>query len=418
MKIIQKKGVNFIIMDLLLLVYFVTLIYPPISARYNAVLLRLVCMVGWLIMSFLNKRNFYFKTSIHTTYVLFFYIATVGFPYILGIPVIGNRYLALGMIPMGYFIFCYYKACGKLRHLEKLLLIIIIFILPTYFDTLNALIENPYASRSIKSFGEESRIMAEQGIGGYSFIYFMSIISVLLLYILLKTTNKIVKLLALIGFVMAFFIIIKSNYMTALLFTFTSSMVLVIVNYAKKGVMNTLILILIASLFLLFNIKEILNSFSHVLPERIARVILVEEGESLIQAIMNEFTTDRLPTLKMSIDAFCENPILGMVGAGTVQYDGIRVGGFGEHSHILDTFALFGAVIGLVNIYVILRPFKDMQGKWIHYGKEINAAMMICTLGIYLFNNATEAIALAGGIIFPVLREHYSHRGVLHEKEL
>lgn len=405
----KNCSLNFIIMNTLLLVYFIELVFPPITTMFSSLIVRLVCMVGWIALSFLTKRSFYAESSIHVTYVLIFYVAAVLVPYIFGEATIGNRYLDLGMIPMGYFIFCYYKECGRLKDLQKILLITSVFILLTYVDTLKALLDNPYASRSMKTSSTEAGNLEEQSIGGYSFVYFMVVVSVLLLYIFLKTKNRWIKLCAFAGTCMALFFILKANYTTALLVTLLAASVLILMSYAKKGLGNNLLLFFLVIVFFLAltNLNNIIEIFADVIPSRIAQAIMPEKNESVLQALTEEFLWDRWPVMQDSINAFLEAPLLGLVGSGKLGYSGKALQGFGQHSHILDTFALLGGVFGIVNIFVILRPLKDNKGRWIAYGKPINAAMLICMIGIYFFNNATEAIALAFGIIFPLLREHY-----------
>ena len=381
MKSIKKSG-NFIIMDLLLLVYFITLIYPPISAIFNPLIIRLACMAGWICISFLNKRSFYAKGSIHVTYVIIFYAATVIIPYMLSETTIGNRYLALGMIPMGYFIFCYYKECGRLKDLRSLFLITTIFIILTYFDTLNALIDNPYTSRSIKSSGDYSNQLAADGIGGYSFVYFMVVVSVLLLYSFLKSRNRWLKILTLTGFIMALYFILKSNYTTALITALISVSTLIMLNYAKKGIGNNILLffILIAFYGIIMNLNAIIESLSYIIPSRIAQAVVPEQNESVFQSVADEFLSARWPSMLKSINAFLNAPLLGLVGSGELEYSNGYLQGFGQHSHILDTFALLGGLFGIVNIFVVLRPLKDNKGKWITYGKPINIAMLICMM--------------------------------------
>lgn len=414
----KKISLNFILMNLLLLVSFVELAYPPISVYGNATIIRIVCILSWLAISFLSDSDFYLHSSFRVTYVLIFFGLTVLLPYISGAGVIGNRYLALSMIPLGYLIFCFYKRHNMLTSLLKTLAIPAVLLTITMFRTLDALIESPHISRSIKSSGEYSEGLAAQGIGGYHFIYMMVAVAVVVLYVFFKDKRFIVRAIAMGFFLVSFFLIIKSSYVTALITVFAASLVLIILNYAKQGnAISTLIFIFIAilSFILLFNLTSIINTFADVLPERIARVLVTDNQNSVYESLIEEFTVDRWPRMAESIDAAIKNPFLGLIVSSDLNISGEGLTGFGQHSHILDTFALYGIGIGLVNVFVMLRPFKDDNGKRIKRGKALNIAMFVAMAGVLFFNNATDSIAVIFGIVFPLVREIYNPEEQLNE---
>ena len=115
-----------------------------------------------------------------------------------------------------------------------------------------------------------------------------------------------------------------------------------------------------------------------------------------------------------SLENFIKHPFFGVISSDeiTTNQSGF-LEGFGQHSYILDTFTLYGFVIGIINIIIILKPFKDQYGNRVKYGRPLNNAMLVCVIGIYLFNNATISTALAFGIFFPLLREIYDSGDVI-----
>ncbi len=401
---------SFIVLNLLLFVYFLELVFPPITTIGNSTLICAICLALWLIISFMSNPDFYLESNIHTSFLLIFLVATIIVPYVFGISTIGNRYLSLALLPVGPVIFKYYKHHRKLRELKLIILGLIPFAGTTFFITLTRLIEDPYISRSIKSWGEHSEGLASEGVGGYSFIYFTVVISVLLLYISLKTDKKILKVLNIAGFILGLFFLLKSNYVTALLVALLASAVLIIMHYADSNTANipALILSVLGVFLIIANLNTIIDTFSEYIPARIARVLVTEDGKGIFQAVTDEFLSDRWPVMLTSIEGFFENPVLGFVGTQNTSVANSFYSGFGQHSHILDTFSLLGVIFGVVNIFVILRPFKDDEGIWIRHSQPINVAILICVMGIYLFNNATSSIALAFTIIFPLVRETFS----------
>ena len=405
-----NSKIIFMILNFLLIIYGIETVFPPITTVFNSNLICMACLFGWIAVSFFYVSKYYLNQNLKYTYPLIFYFATIFIPYLLGAGVIGNRYMNLGLIPLGYFIFNYYKKHENLKSLKYISIIIAFFAMITFFTTFKALITNPYISRSIKNSGEYSASLARMGIGGYSFIYFMVVISVLLLYIFFRSKQKHLKMITMAGYIISLMFIMKSNYMTALLTVMIASVVLILSNYSQKGIYNKILLFILIVLlfFIMGNINIIIEKYADFIPSRIARVIVTGDNQSLFKSILDEFADDRLPTLRSSVEMFLKHPLLGMVGSGAVELNQSgELNGFGQHSHILDTFALFGFFIGIVNVFIIFMPFQIWNGKKERYDKMINRAMLVCVIGIYLLNNATPAIAFALGIFLPLVREIY-----------
>lgn len=407
-----KEKYNFFIMNLLLTIYGIEIVFPPITTVFNSNLICMLCLFGWIAISYLTDKNYYLHQDIRNIYPLIFYFATVVIPYLFGVGVIGNRYLSLGLIPLGYIIFNYYRQKERLNDLKWISFIIAFFAAITFFITLKALIENPYISRSIKSSGEHSEYLAQQGIGGYSFIYFIVIVSVFLLYMSLKSKSKskLFRFITFIGYLMSLYFVLKSNYMTALLTVILASLIFIISHLAGGGTGKSIILLVVMIIIVVgfMNIDVILNRFSDFIPKRIANILLPANGDSIYKSIIDEFLNDRWPTMVTGLENFIKHPFLGVISSDeiTTNQSGF-LEGFGQHSYILDTFTLYGFVIGIFNIFIIFKPFKDQYGNRIKYGRALNNAMLVCIIGIYLFNNATPSIAFAFGILFPLLREFY-----------
>ena len=404
---------NYFVMNTCLIVYGILAVFPPATTLFNSTLVSLICLACWIVVSMLTDINYY--NSLRNIYPLLFIAVTFIMPYMLGSSVIGNRYINLSMIPLGVLIFDFYKKNRRIKNLKIIALVISFFALITFVITLSALIKDPYISRSIKSSGEYSADLARKGIGGYSFIYFIAISSQFLLYIFFKTSKRAWKAVTLAGYLLSLLFVLKSNYMTALIISVLASVILFLFHYAHAdfGKKIALSFILLALILLILNLNEIIQRFSHAIPKRILEAITVNEGQNILSSIWDEFILDRWPTMKESIDAFLKYPLFGLVGAGNVYaYDG-GVVGFGQHSHILDTFSLYGIAIGLFNLLIIFRPLNK---KRLNNGSEaLRASMIVCTLIVYLFNNATPAIAMALGMFYPLVQYSFSLESSIKE---
>ena len=405
----KKNSVFFGLMNVVLFVYFLELVFKHITVYGDTAWICIFCLVIWFGLSFINEPAFYLNLNYHRLYLFLFLVLSIVVPYIFGVGIYGNRYVSLALIPFGIIIFDYYKCFNRLRYLKVIVMSIVPFVLYTTVNTFFRLLENPFIVRSIKSSGKYSEDLARQGIGNYGFVYFIVVVAVILLYILVKTANKRIKFLAFWGYLLTFCFVYKTNYVTALITLVVSSAILLYVYIGKRGNRNSVIMMLaiVLGAFLLLNLDNIVLAIEDYLPKRLAMAIVPEGEQTTLGAIFTEFTEDRWPTMLKSLEAFKENFVFGLMGNGEINIYAGFISDFGQHSHIIDTFALLGVFLGTMNVFVIFAPFKDMNGKWIKEQLPLTVAVCTCVILIYLFNNATSTIALAFTIIFPLVREYY-----------
>ncbi len=418
----KKTSAFFGLMNIVLFVYFLELVFPPITVYGSTAWICIFCLVIWFGLSFLNEPIFYLNLNYHRIYLFVFLFLSIVAPYIFGVGIYGNRYVSLALIPFGIIIFEYYKINKRLRDLKMIILALVPFISYTTLNTLIRLIENPFIVRSIKSSGEYSEHLARQGVGSYGFVYFMVVVGVMLLYILLKTANKWMRFFVLIGYVLIFYFIFKTNYVTALLVIIVASAVLLYIFISKRNGRNKYLMFfaIVLGVALLLNLDAIVLAVEDYLPTRLANAIVPDGEQTVVNTLFNEFTVDRWPAIVKSFEAFKDNVIFGLITNGEVSYWMGYIDDFGQHSHIIDTFAIFGIFLGTMNLFAIFAPFKDRNGKWIKEQLPLSVAVGVCAILIYLFNNATSSIALAITVFFPLLREHYTNPSafaVLQHKE-
>ena len=409
-----------ILLDLVLLVMFVSLVFPPITAIINGTVINLACLVIWFSLSFLVNSDFYLKATYHRFYLFIFLIITVIMPYVFGNGVIGNRYLSTALVPLGVLIYEFYKENGILERIKNILLATAAFAIVTGIITYINLLIDPYVSRSIKNGSDEySASLAARGIGGYHFIYFVAVVSIPILYVFLKSKKVLTKIVSILAYIFSLLIIFKANYLTAFIIIISCSVILIALNFSSgKPPFSqiALFVFLIIGFICVINIDLIIKSMENILPPRIARVILIDDV-NVFQSIREEFVDGRLPTIISSLKTAIQHPILGLVSSPISTSNSGYLEGFGQHSYVFDTLALYGIIIGVINIFVILRPFK-YNGKFVKNSLPLSITMIICIFTLYSVNNATNSIAFILSIVFPFVRDFYCKDNSYVSKEM
>lgn len=398
-----------IISSLVLAFYFAILYFPPLTAVLPSNYVCLGCFVVWLILSVINDVSYYLNMKPFVLVAIVFYAFTIIIPFICGYRVIANRYASLILIPFGYMIYDYYKTHGCENYLKKVLLVSAAFATITALNTYKELVNNPYIARSIKSSGEHSTRLAARGIGGYIFVYSVAALAPLLLYIFLKSKKKTVKAISLTAYIFSIVLITKSNYLTAFLLVVITSAVVLCGYLLSRGerLMLYIPLIIVSVLLLTIFYDPIFSFIQNNIPERISKVLFNTSGHSMSKSISQEFIYDRLPSITNSLTAVFENPIFGILGAGRIGVSGNFLTGFGQHSYVLDTFALFGIIIGVIPLILLMQLFRR-KGKWITTDFYLSIAMMTSVFFIYIMNNVTDAIAIVFTMVFPLVRDYFT----------
>lgn len=396
------------ILDFFLLVIFLELVFPPITVFVNSYVVTLACIIFWFIFSFFIDRKFYLDSNIHRFYLFILILFMIAVPYLFGKAVIGNRYSSMILVVCGNIIYEFYKEHGRLENLKRIILFSCFFALITLIITYFNLLINPYVSRSIKSEGDYSKSLAAQGIGGYHFIYFVAAASIPILFLALRVELFRYKLIYIITYILMLLLVVRSNYLTAFLLMIICSIILFIFYFGhQRGFVYKISLCVFGIILMIgaINLDEILLAIADILPERISR-ILISDDMNTFDSIFREFTLDRFPTIMNSIEALFAHPFFGLIGSSALGTSGEYLTGFGQHSYIFDTFALYGIVIGIINFFAILKPFKK-DGRFLKHNASLSIAMAIFTVSIYLFNNATASIGIVICIIYPWVRDNF-----------
>ncbi|WP_226742862.1 hypothetical protein [Polaribacter gangjinensis] len=379
-------------------------IFSPIKSLSFFNVIWALCIIGWFVFTFLENPTYLLLPSKHILAIYFYIFYTIIIAYLSGNGTIGNRFFELSQIPIFFMAFEKNKLLGRNNDNLFIIKLLIPFVLLTSIITLNAYRVNPYISRSLKvsqGLGVEN---LRKGIGGYDFIYFLVLLIPILIFVLGKTKKKTSRFVFIIMIILFSFNIVLSNFSTALLLLLLG----LFMGFFVKKIKSSYFLIYLGffvilsftynafSLFFLDFMIELLGDSmgSYRLNEIKAFLLTGDEGVSI---------EGRTEVFQQSLNVFYQNPIFGKISSPlTKNLDG-NITGFGQHSQILDTFALFGLFIGLLQIYIYFYPIKRYlkESKYVISGFSLSILLIFFT--VITVNNATPSIGFAVFFIFPTV---------------
>lgn len=385
-------------------------VFPIITLYIDGVILTNVFFLGWWFSKAIFSYN---KSIVMDSRVLFPVLVLYAMYFlamIVGNTIFGNRYLDLSVIYWGVVVCAFYRQTGKMHILKKIFIVLAPFVIFTVFRTAIALMTDPWISRAIKSEGEESVAILKTGVSGYQLIYMLSALSPICLYIFLNEKRAFFKIVSICAYTCCFYTVIISNYFTALTSILISSILMIALYlYNKKSFLEIIILVLMVVLILFFSesiSNNIIDFLIDLSPQGKTAQRLGEMRGSLIDSFANEMKVDRLPTLQLSFETLIKNPILGVFAD---DYYGLNpMYKLGQHSHILDTLAIWGLIIGGLNIYILFLPFKKTRIK--NRGKVLTVPMLVTSIIIYGFNNAINSVSIIIFLVYPYVFFQYNEK--------
>ncbi len=380
-------------------IFFLVLssVFPKITTYGNNALICFFCEVAWLIIAFSQSPNTIFAIlkKYWYTFVYMFYVAFV--PYVFDNSAIGNRYIySFGLI-FGFYIFLYYLNSKRMFILRNVIFVAIPFFAYTFFKTFSVSLVNPWVIRSVNN--ADSVEILRQGIGGYHFIYFLVLLfSGFCFFSLNSKQNSPKKYLTVAVAILILTLVVLSNFFTALTLCFVG--VLVSVIYRMKHNPLQLILITFLLLLLYFAAVDLKNLVLGMITSegRMFNVIGNNDG-SMIQILVDEFFRDRWPMNKISVESFLKHPFFGLI-TDAIENDGQYDISYGQHSFVLDTFALYGAGIGILNIFNLFKSLNVYSDEKI---KDFKIVMTVTLLLVTCFNNITHSVAFGSSLIIPTI---------------
>lgn len=265
----------------------------------------------------------------------------------------------LSILPVlvGYYITQYHK-----EDIKFFAGVIILSFLITAITTIVGLIQFPFASRILATTASaqdaEAITYDWHNIGGYSFIYMLVLLYPIL--IMAFKQKKINFVVAIIGTVLIYTVVVLSEYTTALLLLMISTLLYFVKRNLKKK--DVFILLAVEILFVVF-FGDYVSEFLSYIASLTGSNTMSERLNSLAggQKGLESSESNRIFLYQRSLNTFFSHPLLGTFTSGG--------GGVGGHSFIFDTLGTYG-LVGAALLFSMYRkvyrlfvlPFKDKQG--------------------------------------------------------
>ena len=399
MRIKNNSGIN-TINDLCCFIFLFPIVlsaaFPAFTSYGNNALICLVCEIMWLFFAY-TKSRMVIKNIVNSIWYMFFYMAYVAvIPYIMGNPAIGNRYMYTFILIFGVIITLFYYETNNMKLIGSAIFCCSPFFVYTFVKTIQSGINNPYIMRSIDT-NEAGYALMRQGIGGYHFVYMVSIISVLSFILFLKSSG-IKKYIYLVISSICLFLIILSNFFTAVVMSLVGIAIALFMRFSRKRIINGIV-VAVLFLFLYYVAQKYFLIYFVELFDDGGRIYnVIGSGESIGSSLVSEFIRDRWPTIQISLEAYINHPIFGL-SMGTIENNGVYDISYGQHSYIADSLALFGTIFGGMSIIAMFLAFRKIQ--FLKEEKDFYIPLFMLTIIVSLFNNLTHSVAVCITIICP-----------------
>ena len=363
---------------------------------------------GYLIWLFYYFFKF-FKKKINTQFLLFF----TSFFLLILIPLFGSNI----QISLRYFeisqIFAFSIAFTKLNS-KYYKFIFVFFKLIMILTSLITLIEyqtNPFVSRLVMKNSESlSDILQFRGIGGYNFIYSLLFLTIYMIHNKINWFSSLnLKINNVIHYGILFLfitVIFKSNFATALILL--SFSIVTRFMLGKKINIKKIIILNMSFLFIVFNsiffFDVFIDLYSKFFGVDTNYNRLVEIQSFLDSGLIGISIESRLKSFVVSISIFVNNFWFGIVHSKLgVNYLG-QIDSFGQHSAILDTFALYGFIIGLLFTILIFKSF-NLKIKYEKYFISSSLIIQVFFIVLSFINNITPSIGFVVFAIIPIIEK-------------
>jgi len=340
------KLFSFLKYNFFFIILFLWIIIPFFAYNFFVRILALLSMFIIIIKYFQkgNKKVYLFT--------LFFIVLTFIINYIASDKTYIIRHLQLYI----FLMLIYLSTIVLNLSIEKkknLILIILAFNLIALAGTYFGLLIDGHASRALSKSGDGARALTMQGIGGYGTIYSNVILIPVLLYLKTKIVSSRLKILIWLNLITAIIVIIKANYLIAVLIVCFQ---LIALLYTKMNGINRLILLisLVMAIFFITSNLDYIESVTGELLEGTTYAIKHKDFFSQIHGQQSEYgsVSSRVERYQRSFKMIFINPL-----AGVLSYNDI-----GKHSNILDQLAQYGVVFFSLFIYLLLNlPTQIMK---------------------------------------------------------
>ena len=265
---------------------------------------------------------------------------------------------------------------------EQLLMIILSFNIIALIGTYLGLLVDSHAARTLSKSGAGALEITQLGVGGYGTVYMNAVIYPILFFLKKTTNNKWIKFLSWLNIAFAILVILNANYLIAIILLVFQLFYI----FSKKSAIRVLFILIftVGSLFIIDDIERL----SYPLVEGTSLELKHADIFNKSKSKSNEYNTIEIRSerYERSLRLTFFNPLIG-----TLSFDDV-----GKHSNILDVFAQFGIIIGILFINLLRQPFLNIRKKIPPYNRGYFVCLFWATIILGLFNN----FAMQNGIIY------------------
>lgn len=393
--------------DLLLFILSMLLVVPQFTVNSNANYLMIALVILWFTFDFAIRVKLYGGLKI-SKYELIFALSIAVIciaSYSTGNAVVANRYLSTYVFFLYFIAFTRREKSGQVFvkwYQISILIVVALFSL----ITLNELNINSYVSREIDPNSYQMLENASRGIGGYSLIYVCAF-AVYILYAQIKIVKhrggRVFIIAAPLYLLLGLFavLVVKSNYLTA-----TLLMIFGIIAISSSKIVSKIPyvdLVKFFSIAIIVLFASILTGAFKIIADIMAELLNGSLTSERINAIttfiyangsLDDLTAARMSTRDASINTILDNPMMGIIW-NNYSFINDEYQSVGQHSLILDSFALFGVLIGGVIVYLLLYPFYFINRKTRSaFAKNLSVVVGGAILVFMYINNVVPAIGI------------------------
>lgn len=262
-------------------------------------------------------------------------------------------------------------------------LIMIGFVL---FKTISALNQNPMIARILAQDKTTSSSSINtyrlSNVGGFEFSYMMGVLALCFLWVFIASKNLLLKIINIVMYILSFYYILQSQYMTLLILTFAGSVLLLFL--CKKNVAFRIVIVALG-LLVIFNIVNILIGLSTLFKGGLLGMKFEQIAKSLETSNSNEL--GRRPELLMEgVRAWINSPILGSYNSG-----------LNAHSFLMSILAQNG-IIGMISVGYLFLSTINLIGSQVRLYKN-GKTLFCCTILFLLMLSVLNPI----GYVFEVV---------------
>jgi hypothetical protein len=292
---------------------------------------------------------------------------------------------------------------GRLRQLRIVFWPIAALFIVWMCRTLMAFEVDRHVARFLVRSSAEAVEYSESGIGGYGLVYSSLVALPVCVYVLKRRfrsffpgKGRFINLLAfgLLGLfgLLAIALVLKAGYSIAVLVMAGGLIILFTATKQKESALPLVIGALVFAGIIAVLIGPAVIDFLSTLSEgtmyerKLSDTLTYFRGEGAVGTFRGRFER-----YERSIDLFLDNPIVGT----------LKRTDLGKHSSVLDNFARYGILVGLMFLYTLVYlPLRVLRRSNSHYGLALSVTFV--TVSFATLNNVFASFGYVLFIFYPV----------------